>query len=1115
MHLKLLTLNTRGFRNRVKQNQVIELAKFLGANILLIQESHLSKRSEVVSFEEIFKVKSFWSFGSHNSRGVGIIFLKDSNIKVLKWERDTEGRVIKVSFKLNGEQITVLSVYGPNKSEESYSFYKEELPKFLIGGQAYIMGGDYNCILNKNTDSSSKRHSNSRGAKELRYLLECKQMSDQWDESGGDRGFTRLHKGYGNRLDRLYATPSLTAKKEKITVIETLGITDHKAVLLTLRGIGCPGPQVAPWRMNVSLLEQNDIHAEIKHIVSGRPQGGQGWAVWWENAKQKIKECLRRHGKVTARSKMNEVQALQTHLRALERGASTMAGVSKKEAQDHLRLLWEERWASVRQRQAKEKFENESWCSRRLLFKEATNARLPMEALVSSDGTRLTTSETMAEEARHFFQQLYKGEVPMGKEHPAPSPAHLRVSPDEVRAAIAQLQNKKAPGPDGLVNGFYKKFVNTLGPALANVFNEGLERGDFGEKFNEGQIILICKDENKREHLEAWRPITLLNADLKILSRILVNRLSKKTEELITSFQGAGVPGRNIQRKNTEIRDIITLAADRQVGGILLSIDQKNAFDRVRHDFLFEELKNKGIDRELISAISTLYRNPSSSVLINGALSEKIKIQTGVRQGCPLSPLLYVVAFDSLLKRINGNNKIDSFPFPTKGNDKLIVAYADDLSVFLKNEKSVVETVKTIEEWGQFSGAQINKQKSACLYLGGLKKGEDTQIPVKEEIKVLGVRYHAKGFSGTNWTLKIKDSQHALNQLQTTDLSLFTRTKIVKTIVIPKWTYLFGIEIPSKKIITSLRKMIFHFIWNGRTQWVKQEKLMLTKSKGGLDVPELNALAKAHLIRGIYNSLEGTGTGKEIAKFWLGYQLRAFIPGRIENSAAKSAHLPWFYKNAKDCIKELRTKNPDPEYASFKARDFYRALRDEDEENAVSKICPQAWERINYFWLDDSRKTLLWKIGHDVLPVRAKFFAWKKSSDADCVACHAPETVRHAIFDCMAIARIWDSVRKFFNLNSLSYEEATGHHLVRLNKRDRKFFALVAAETAYQGWVNRCRIVHGAEAWGENTIKAKIGFYVKLWLGREKLRLGDELFAKTWQSKNFKIVHDLIRFKLH
>lgn len=342
-----------------------------------------------------------------------------------------------------------------------------------------------------------------------------------------------------------------------------------------------------------------------------------------------------------------------------------MAGVSRQQAVEHLRTLWQEKWETARYKMAKETFENENWCARHWLDRATNLGKTPMESLIASDGRVLKAASEMAQEARTFYASLYTEteEDNCGQDAPdavagslslatggcGPDPAHVlnesgrekkpatvtvctspvtgrlrptnetlvqrkllseveeafeaaceepRATPveidvKEVKRIILRLKNKKCPGPDGLCNEFYKKYVNILGPALANVYREGLGKQDFGVDFLRGYITLICKDESKREHLEAWRPITLLNADLKILARILSNKLMTGVGHAVSEFQGAGVEGRNINRKLTEIRDILTWAEDRKVKGVLVAIDQEKAFDRIKHSYLFGELEKR------------------------------------------------------------------------------------------------------------------------------------------------------------------------------------------------------------------------------------------------------------------------------------------------------------------------------------------------------------------------------------------------------------------------------------------------------------------------------------------------------------------------------------------
>lgn len=205
-----------------------------------------------------------------------------------------------------------------------------------------------------------------------------------------------------------------------------------------------------------------------------------------------------------------------------------------------------------------------------------------------------------------------------------------------------------------------------------------------------------------------------------------------------------------------------------------------------------------------------------------------------------------------------------------------------------------------------------------------------------------------------------------------------------------------GGEFDQQVFLTKLRKLIFDFIWNGRTQWLKQEKVMLTREKGGMGIPELHMLSKACLLRGTFNALEGSGLGGDMARFWLGLSLGLFTGERVTNSGPKSAYLPMYYKMAKDAMREIRGKETVSEVSNLKTNEIYSRMREKEEQRAGSNLVPEAWARIGKFWLDSRRSTLLWKIAHQIVPVRHKFFMWRKTSDGGCLVCRTPETVKHA-----------------------------------------------------------------------------------------------------------------------
>ena len=149
---------------------------------------------------------------------------------------------------------------------------------------------------------------------------------------------------------------------------------------------------------------------------------------------------------------------------------------------------------------------------------------------------------------------------------------------------------------------------------------------------------LIHKKRGDIKNLKNWRPMSLLNFDYKIISKVLTSRLAKVLEFIVNPDQTCSVPGGSIFSNVTLLRDIIDFIQETDGCAILVSLDQEKAIDRVHCSFLLNLLEIYGFGPDFCRWISSLYED--SFIVFNDCLSSKIGLQRGVRQGDPLSPLL-------------------------------------------------------------------------------------------------------------------------------------------------------------------------------------------------------------------------------------------------------------------------------------------------------------------------------------------------------------------------------------------------------------------------------------------------------------------------------------------
>lgn len=277
----------------------------------------------------------------------------------------------------------------------------------------------------------------------------------------------------------------------------------------------------------------------------------------------------------------------------------------------------------------------------------------------------------------------------------------------EVEEAIKSLQSSKSPGPDGYTTEFYKAFHTKLAPILVRVFNEALMKGHLPPTLSEASIILLPKKDKDPLLCSSYRPISLLNVDFKILAKLLAVRLQTVIPALINSDQTGFIPGRQ-SFSNTRRLFNILFSSTTNSPEIVLSLDAEKAFDRVEWKYLFYILEKFGFSSDFIAWIKLLYASPVASVKVNGIKSDSFTLSRGSRQGCPLSPLLFVLAIEPLAIWLGSEERFEGII--RFGQSHKLSLYADDLLLYISNPMSSFPII--LEIFSKISGYKLNLHKS-------------------------------------------------------------------------------------------------------------------------------------------------------------------------------------------------------------------------------------------------------------------------------------------------------------------------------------------------------------------------------------------------------------------
>ena len=290
---------------------------------------------------------------------------------------------------------------------------------------------------------------------------------------------------------------------------------------------------------------------------------------------------------------------------------------------------------------------------------------------------------------------------------------HLGILKSEVEYAIKTAKNNKAVGPDNIPIEMWKALDDRNLTSLTEFLNRIYETGEIPREWLKSVFIPLPKKNNPKS-CDEYRMISLMSHTLKILLKIIQQRIYRKCEEQLDEMQFGFREGLGTREALFALKVLLQKSREYNKDVFVCFIDFQKAFDRVQHDKLIENLKSINLDQSDIRLIKKLYFNQTAVVRVEDMETDEIKIQKGVRQGCVLSPQLFNLYSQFVFRRALEERREGVNIGGALINN---LRFADDTAIMAESAEELQTLLERVNQACEEVGLTINIEKTKFMVI--------------------------------------------------------------------------------------------------------------------------------------------------------------------------------------------------------------------------------------------------------------------------------------------------------------------------------------------------------------------------------------------------------------
>ena len=1109
--LRVGSLNCQGLNKYYKRLALFEYLKNTNLAIIFLQETKLKPENEYEYVNEWHTKNCIFNSCPGEKSGTAILF-NVPGIKIVSSKMvDIEGRVIAVDVDICGNRFHLVNSYGPNEYSNKIPFLNR-LYLYFGAGRNIIWAGDHNIATNASLDRFPSRLTHDHGRKEYLDLIRTFDLKDNCRSLyPSEKYFTFRIGSSKSRIDKICTSSQLSVCEY---YQQNSCFSNHELICSKISYWSSLNWGRGVWKNNTKLYRDEDLTQALILLWESNknlPSLHNNLPKWWAEVKYKIKLKFIEFSKykvvLQKRAAQMQDQGLYNITLALNNRPYDKKLVKEyNTAKEH---VVKTRIQEVKEKilQGKAEYLMHGDKPTKSFFDKFKNRRenKGITCLKNEQGVEVHKINDILRVAENYFKNLFSGQsirqeiVDLFLSGIFPKSSWVKlmeilllpIEDEEIKDVIYGFLNDRCPGPDGLSIEFYKVMYPTIKEELKRLLNYYLNNGRMLSKFKAGIMKLIPKTSPLND-IEKTRPITLLNCDYKIYTKILSNRLQPILQELIHDSQYA-LPGKDINEMNNLVRDIINEMKISHADSFFVSIDFRKAFDTISHDFLFQVLEKYGFPVQFIQIIQELFRDAGSHIMINGHKSRKIKLKSGTRQGDPISRDVFILVKNPLLVFLNNMRLIRKYESLSR-KQYLTFSFMDDLNLATQSISGVMNSLFYVKKFGMASGLNINVDKTCGLFINKTNSFSIAQLPSiawGQDITVLKLKYGTDSHVQSHWDQMLDKFKNELKYFTDTAMTMKAKAIISKNKLLALLSYTGGTHLLPDKHRASIDKLMLKFLvpfmpYNSQSYDEVKDQISTfaaPKSLGGYEVDYITLHMDLLLLKPImkyFKELNATNVLPDnlyFVEYNIGMQLCNYFNIRVNNSTthANSPTLIYEYilkmiKWFKITLDELLEGSVNLIYRRI-VRGMNRNLHSFKSYRILMKGLPSYLQSFNY------------KLHFNLLPVKTMFREYCLDNDSCCTFCGiGPESILHLFGSCEKLKIVWQFLNEvcfvMSNENFNFQKHRNDFHLdltnINCNKTYEKTIIYLNSISNYAIWKMRNDIRYKFESFDAKVLLKKI-----------------------------------------